>query len=148
MRRLVTLALVVLASTPVPIAAAASSARLRSALLSRINTARTAHGLRPLVDRRSLARVAGRQTAYLARIRFLTHDSPDGSPAASRIRASFNAGLIGETIAFGSSARWIVNAWLHSPAHRAILLDPGFRWIGIGALSRHGTIWATADLGS
>jgi uncharacterized protein YkwD len=46
--------------------------------------------------------------------------------------------LLGENLAWGTgeygTPRGIVNAWLASPAHRANLLRPGFRRIGLGEL--------------
>ena len=42
----------------------------------------------------------------------------------------------GETLAWGwgtrSGAKATVKAWLNSPEHRAILLSPTYRWVGIG----------------
>jgi uncharacterized protein YkwD len=45
---------------------------------------------------------------------------------------------VGEDLAWGtgrlSRARAIVRMWLASPSHRANLLHPGYRMVGVGAL--------------
>jgi uncharacterized protein YkwD len=57
-----------------------------------------------------------------------------GSVAGRVIRAGARGPLFGEDLAWSTSitANWVVGAWLASPAHRAILLRPGFRRVGIG----------------
>src|SRR6476661_8142763 len=42
--------------------------------------------------------------------------------------------VYGEDLAWGTSvtAQWVVDKWLASPRHRAVMLRPGFRRIGIG----------------
>jgi uncharacterized protein YkwD len=59
--------------------------------------------------------------------------------------------VFGENLAWGPiSASWVVSQWLASPEHRAILLRPGFRRIGIGAYEgsfagQSGKLVVTAD---
>jgi uncharacterized protein YkwD len=61
-----------------------------------------------------------------------------GAFAARIRRVGVRAPLIGENLAWGvgrlSRARSIVRMWLASPGHRANLLDPGFRLVGVGAV--------------
>jgi uncharacterized protein YkwD len=71
---------------------------------------------------------------------------------AFRMRASGARGpVFGENLAWGpASAPWVVGRWLASPEHRANLLRPGFRRIGIGATigtfdGYGGMLMATAD---
>jgi len=57
---------------------------------------------------------------------------------SARIRASgVKAPRVGENLAWAagtlSQARGIVNLWLASPEHRANLLRPGYRTVGVGA---------------
>jgi len=61
---------------------------------------------------------------------------------ASRIRsAGVRAPRVGENLAWAvgplAEAHAVVNAWLASPEHRANLLRPGYRTVGVGA--RKGT---------
>jgi uncharacterized protein YkwD len=58
---------------------------------------------------------------------------------ARRIRrVGVRAPRIGENLAWSSgsltAARAIVSMWLASPEHRANLLHPGYRFVGVGAL--------------
>lgn len=117
----------------------------------RINQARKAHGLPPLRTARPLRLVALRHSGFLARRGLLQHSSADGSSFDRRIRRQISAMVVGETVARGPSPRWVVRAWLHSPPHRALLLDPAFRIVGVGARPAHrslgmvGTMFVTAD---
>ena len=57
---------------------------------------------------------------------------------ATRIRgAGVRAPRIGENLGWATGslavARSIVQLWLASPAHRANLLQPGYRLVGVGA---------------
>jgi uncharacterized protein YkwD len=68
----------------------------------------------------------------------LRHDSfshdGDGTTFAQRIRARVHYLKLGETLALmprHTSARSVVRAWMHSPPHRAVLLDPAYRRIGV-----------------
>jgi uncharacterized protein YkwD len=88
------------------------------------------------------------------------HVSPTGSTLGSRIRdAGYARGARswsgGETIAFGTGGAAtpaaIVALWMSSPPHRAEILDPGFRQVGIGVAVRTPTgergATVTADFG-
>jgi uncharacterized protein YkwD len=138
--------------TSVPAAAMSVSPAVEKALLTRLNAIRHRQGLAPLRLYHRLIAVARGHSRYLARIQRLDHLSADGTPAQDRIWQTLRAALVGETLAVGPNARWIATAWLQSPPHRAILLNPAFRWVGIGVV-RGGpagapTYWTTADYGS
>lgn len=59
-----------------------------------------------------------------------------GAFAARIRRAGVRARRIGENLAWGvgalAGAHAIVNLWLGSPEHRANLLRPGYRTVGVG----------------
>ena len=97
-----------------------------------MNVARTSHGLTPLrVDYR-LERVARSHSSDMVHRQYFAHTS-----FAARMHGSGASGpLYGENLAWGPvSAQWVVSQWLASPEHRANLLRPGFRRVGIGALT-------------
>lgn len=129
---------------------AASLNHREKALVRAVNQVRKAHRIRPLrVDFR-LVRAARAHTATLLRIDVLTHGSFGARLASSGARGP----LFGENLAFGTgslgSARAVVDAWLASPGHRANLLRPGFRRIGLGARAgsfagHDGAVVVTAD---
>jgi uncharacterized protein YkwD len=104
-----------------------------ASILGAVNSVRAAHGLGRLSSDGPLIRAARSHSARLMRTDAFTHGS-----FAARIAAYDARGpRFGENLAWGTgsraSARSIVRAWLASPGHRANLLRPGFRRIGIGA---------------
>jgi uncharacterized protein YkwD len=151
--RVLTTAVVAAATLLVPVTAqaacggassaptAATLARAQSATVCLINSARRQHGLSRLGSTASLARAAAGFSQDMASGGFFSHQSPAGSTPQMRInRVGYLNGAsgytIGETIAWGSgdqaSPAAIVRSWLRSPGHRAILLNGGFRDVGIG----------------
>lgn len=115
-------------------AAAASARGLSSpeaSLLHAINAVRAGHGLAQLhVDSR-LESVARNHSSDMLRRQYFAH-----AGFAVRMHASGAQGpVFGEDLAWGpASAQWVISHWLASPEHRANLLRPGFRRIGIGAV--------------
>ena len=56
----------------------------------------------------------------------------DGGPQ-DRAQRNGYTGLVGETLVTGSpQAEQLMQAWLSSPPHRDIILDPQYRDIGVG----------------
>jgi len=105
-----------------------------ASLLAAVNGVRKAHDLRPLTVDAKLMRVARGYSATLLREGVLTHGN-----FAERMRGSGARGpRFGENLAWGTggyaAAKSIVRAWMSSPGHRANLLRPGFRRIGLGAV--------------
>jgi len=112
-----------------------SSAEL--ALLQAMNEARHAHGLAPLrIDARLQRTACGHSSAMLR-----TDTFAHGAFATRIRRAGVRAPRVGENLAWAvgplAEAHAVVNAWLASPEHRANLLRPGYRTVGVGA--RKGT---------
>jgi uncharacterized protein YkwD len=112
----------------------ASLTRPETTLLRAMNAARVAHGLRPLQLDRRLERAARGHSRRMLRTQSLSHGA-----FTSRIRrVGVHAPRVGENLAWGaggySTAQVMVNMWLASPAHRANLLRPGFRTVGVGAV--------------
>jgi uncharacterized protein YkwD len=50
---------------------------------------------------------------------------------------------IGENIAFNSTVRRAHRALMASPGHRANILDPRMRRVGVGIVERGGELWVT-----
>ena len=115
----------------------------RNATVCLINRERARRGLRKLRVSRALRIASGRHSADMARRDFFSHVSPGGAGVLDRIRATgiaiASAGgsvSVGETIAWGGgrlgTPKSIVRMWMNSPGHRANLLRPGYRRIGVG----------------
>ncbi len=135
-------------AAPVPaVAAPRAHTGLERAIVRTINVERTRRALPGLRESRRLARVARRHSADQLRHGLLSHDGPDGTPFATRLARVTRARKLGETVAWlpaAPPAARIVAAWLASPGHRAQLLDPAFRRIGVGR--RRGTFRAAAGV--
>jgi uncharacterized protein YkwD len=139
--RLILIGLVALAVATVGVGTAhAATTPARVALLDRINVVRAAHGLRLVYPSTQLRGAAKRHSQDMLTRDYFAHTSPTGSTVYTRIvNSGFVSGyaswLGGETLAWGTGtlagAKATVHAWMLSPEHRAILLSPTYRWVGI-----------------
>jgi uncharacterized protein YkwD len=146
----------VLACATVP---AAASARLRGserAVIRQINGIRAQNGLPRVHASGALSRAAAFHSGDMLQNDFFDHTSSDGTSFDRRIRRYSDADMVGETLAalgqrHGGGAT-IVQMWMDSPPHRAILLTAEFRRIGIarrwGDLGGAGQAVVTADFAS
>lgn len=130
----VLLLLLVLALAPAGQAATAQT-RAEQSLVAAVNDVRAEHNLRPLRVDAHLVEAARAHSSTLLRTNVFEHGS-----FAERIALHGARGpAFGENLAWGTgrlaSARSIVVAWMASPGHRANLLRPGWRRIGVGALN-------------
>jgi uncharacterized protein YkwD len=111
----------------------------RTQLLRALNHARSAHSMPKLASARALHSAALRHSEDMIARNYFAHTSPTGSTLTYRIvRSGFVSGHWwrgAETLAWGTGARAgaaaTVAAWLRSATHRAIVLSPSFRWVGI-----------------
>lgn len=101
-----------------------------TSLLQSMNAVRTSKGLARLTVDPALVRAARGHTADMLRRQYFAH----GAVSTRAVEAGARGPLFGEDLAWatGLTANWVVNAWLNSPSHRAVLLRPGFRRVGIG----------------
>ena len=101
-----------------------------ASLLQTMNTVRTSRGLAPLRLDVRLLRAARGHSADMMNRQYFAHGSVAARALAQRARGP----VYGEDLAWGTgvTAQSVVNNWLASPRHRAVLLRPGFRRIGIG----------------
>jgi len=114
---------------------AAAAAELRRSLRCLVNSTRAAHGLRPLRADRRLGAAARRHAADMVARGYFAHERA-GSTLRSRVRAADWAGAAAaEAIAWGcgrrGTPRAVLDAWLASPGHRAIVLGP-YNRAGVG----------------
>jgi hypothetical protein len=106
-----------------------------------VNAIRRANGLPLLRTNQRLRRAARRHARDMIRRRYFAHVSPNGVSVEERARkAGFMRGArswgLGEDIAWGSGSRVspqaTVAAWMRSPPHRAVILNPRYREGGAG----------------
>ena len=115
---------------PVSAAQARGLNSSKASLLNTMNSVRKSQGLPALRVDFHLVRAARGHSADMMRRQYFAH----GSVAGRVVSAGARGPLFGEDLAWaqGITAWWVVNHWLASPAHRAILLRPGFRRVGVG----------------
>jgi uncharacterized protein YkwD len=114
---------------------------LETQVLAAINNLRRAQGVSPLRLNAGLAVAASRHSLSMGEHGSFKHASPDGSPFSKRIEAAYpktgSRWSVGESIAWASpelSARQALELWSASPPHRANLLSPAWREVGLGAV--------------
>jgi uncharacterized protein YkwD len=121
--------------------AVASAHSLKFATLCLLNNERSARHMTPLRLNRRLSRASRRHANDMVRRHYFSHDTPSGTDFVQRIQRTgylraAGSWLVGENIAWGSVNRStpasIMDAWMHSPGHRANILNRRFREIGIG----------------
>jgi uncharacterized protein YkwD len=124
---------------------AAGNADLIADVVTLTNQQRSRHGLAPLVLEHRLAAAAQAHTDHMVARDFFAHDSPDGQTVADRVTAAgYRYSVVAENIAAGQrTPAEVVDGWMHSPGHRANILNPDVRQIGVGLnhLGRLGTVW-------
>lgn len=115
-------------------------------LLALANQARASSGARPLQWDSALAAAARRHCLLMAAEGPISHrygGEPDLAERAGQAGAHFD--LIEENVAVASSAYDIHDEWMHSPGHRANLLNPQVNRVGIAVVAIRGVEYATAD---
>lgn len=117
------------------------AATVEAAVSAGVDGLREGRRLPRLRQHPGLARAAGAHSAEMVEHGFFSHASVDGTPAASRIAGYYprltGAWRVGEVLFWRhgpTSARQVIASWLSSPTHRARLLDPRFRNIGVSAV--------------
>jgi uncharacterized protein YkwD len=117
---------------------------LRSSMLCLINRVRGHYGIGALRENPQLRRSATGHSEDMVEHGYFSHYGPAGSTVGSRVAsagylARVNIYFVGENIgggigSNGGSALAVFRAWMHSPPHRANILDPGFHDIGVGVV--------------
>ncbi len=131
-------------STPVPLRVETPAAEpepveagqlTRGGIIGLTNAERVQAGLQPLAINAELNRAAEIKARDMLAGQYFEHVSPSGVDAGALIRdAGYEYVLVGENLALGKfdhdSA--LVQGWMDSPGHRANILKPDFREIGVG----------------
>jgi uncharacterized protein YkwD len=115
-------------------------AEMRESELCLINRVRFHFHLHQLVLNTELRDSAIGHSDSMVVHRYFAHEGPGGSVDSRISRAGYfyraHTFTVGENIAAGSGGSgspWaIFEDWMHSPPHRANILDPGFRDAGVG----------------
>lgn len=118
--------------------------------MSLINQRRAAAGLRTLAANSALISAAQRYAElHFAAGPYLLSHTLDGTPADRAAREGYSGG-VAEVLATGSpSSQLIVDVWMSSPAHQAIIMGASYSDIGVGcavgpAVDPNGNTFETA----
>ena len=105
------------------------------------NSARVRHDLVALDADQCLQHFAVQQAKAMAQQESMYHQ--DLGP----IMRACGLGLVGENVAYGyASGREVVQGWMHSPGHRANILNRGFRVVAVAARESASGRWYAAQV--
>lgn len=130
----------------------ADNANREQETLSLINAQRRDHSLPALATASELTQAARRHSQDMADSGVFSHTGSDGSRPGERIEdACYDWTAWGEIIAAGyTTPESVVNAWMNSDGHRAIILSDDYLDFGAGYVrdsgSNYGYYW-TVDFG-
>src|ERR1700742_127397 len=113
------------------------------------NADRAQQGLSPLKWDPALAQAASQHAQLMAQQPQLSHQypgEPDLEARAGAAGAHFRA--IAENVALAPNPQALEQVWMHSPLHRANILDPRMDAIGVGLVKRDGNYYAVDDFAS
>jgi uncharacterized protein YkwD len=135
---------------------------MRTSVLCLMNRVRVHYGLNPLAYNEELRTSASAHSVSMVANGYFAHEGPggtmDGRVTRSGYLARSAAFQVGENIAAGDgfqgSPQAIFEDWMHSPPHRANVLDPSFHDAGVGVARGYpfgnsaGAATYTVDFGS
>lgn len=113
-------------------------------MINRINAARAARGLPPLVHNQQLAEAALGHARDMARNPGMVHIGSDGSDGGQRIRrAGYNWQQWGEVVGWGFNGDTdaMIEWWLNSPPHAPYILTEAMNEVGIGYVYAPDSQW-------
>ncbi|MDD5693081.1 MAG: CvpA family protein [Patescibacteria group bacterium] len=105
-------------------------------MLELVNLERTTRGLKPLIMSEKLREIARNHSADMFQRGYFAHNTPEGQTPFDRMD---NAGIIymqaGENLALAPDVDIAHSGLMNSPGHKANILTPDFRKVGIGCMS-------------
>lgn len=111
-----------------------------------LNQARTQQGLPALESNAQLQQAARAHSQLMASRQKLSHQLRDEPVMRERLAMTgFYFDTDGENVGFNQTAEGAHQGFMHSPPHRANILNPDYNTVGIGVVERGGTIWVTED---
>ena len=129
-------------AAPAPRGRVATLSALESGVLQQLNAIRTAHGLKPLRLNTRLGAAAAQHSREMAADGYFEHESQDGTAFWKRVGRYYASGSygywsVGENLLWSSpdvDPAKALELWMHSPEHRANILAPRWREIGVSAV--------------
>ncbi len=100
-------------------------------MIEALNAFRMSHGVERLRTSAKLTRSAESYSEWMVITGFFGH-----RPRRAYVSAGRRFGCFGEVLARhrggGAQVRRTLRDWEHSPAHRAVILNPSYDWVGAG----------------
>jgi uncharacterized protein YkwD len=106
---------------------------LETEMLKLVNEERAKAGLKPVVEDLELAYVARQHSKDMFARGYFSHVNPEGQDPFHRIKAA-KIGFVtaGENLALAQTLKMAHYGLMHSPGHRANILNPAYGRVGIG----------------
>jgi len=131
-----------LATAPARAGSTSQLSVLESGVFQQINFIRSEHGLVPLRLSAELGEAADEHSEQMTEDGYFQHESADGELFWKRIAtyyasASYSYWSVGENLLWASptvGSTAALQMWMHSPEHRANILNPRWREIGVSAV--------------
>ena len=115
-------------------------------IVTLINKERTDRGMAPVRIDHLLTNAARQHTQLMIEKHELSHKLSEEPVLRERIADTGLAfSVAGENVAYDANARNAHIAFMHSPGHRANILNPTFSHVGIGVMHSGNVIWVTED---
>ncbi len=115
-------------------------------LLQATNQDRSSQGLLPVHSDRALTQAAWEHARRMVASGRLSHQLPGEPNLIVRVQqAGVHCSTVAENVADAPTPGQINDEWMHSPPHRANLLDPRVNAVGIAIVQRRGELYAVQD---
>lgn len=123
---------------------------LENEVLALVNEIRKKNNLKPLVEQNDLARAARYHAKDMALDDYVEHFSFDRKgkklikqcETFVRIERFISMNYLGENIAAGkATAKETVDGWMKSKGHRENILNPNFKYLGVGYYFKSSSIY-------
>ena len=115
-------------------------------IVSLINQERTQRGMGPVRIDERLTQAARRHTELMVEKHELSHRLAEEQVLRDRLADTGIAfETAGENVAYDTNAQHAHVEFMHSPGHRANILNPKFTAVGLGVMRRGNLIWVTED---
>ncbi len=120
------------------------NASIAEQMLALVNAERTKAGVAPLTLSTEVSSVAQVKSDDMAKNGYFDHNSPTyGSPFTMLSDFGVTYRTAGENIAKGQqSTEAVMKAWMNSSGHKANILSPNFKQLGVGYSANNGSpVW-------
>lgn len=126
---------------PAPAASARSASDFEAGVHTLTNAIRVDNDRVKLRKKACVQKYADRQAAKMAKAEEMFHQ--DLAP----ILKDCGLSLVGENVAYGyTKVSTLLQAWMDSPGHKANILEPRYRQLGVGAKKSEDGVWYVAQV--